>query len=314
VAKLKVLIADKLASVAKNQLEELGIQAHDKAGIDYADLKDVIQDFDGLIVRSRTKPAADLIQVADKLKVIGRAGVGVDNIDLEAAKAKNIVVVNTPTSTALAVAEHTLALMLAAVKHIPVATTRMKEGQWPKNELQAFELSGKTLGIVGLGNIGALVAARASAFDMQIIAYDPFLDEAIMKQRGAQPQTLDELFATADLISFHLPLTDETRALVNQEAFNKMKPGVVIIQTARGGVIDEEALLAALNSGRVRSAGLDVFAIEPPQDSALVQHPNVVTTPHIAAQTAEAQIRAATDVAQEVANVLLGKEIRWRVN
>lgn len=313
-AKLKVLIADKLASVAKNQLEELGIQAHDKAGIDYADLKDVIQDFDGLIVRSRTKPAADLIQVADKLKVIGRAGVGVDNIDLEAAKAKNIVVVNTPTSTALAVAEHTLALMLAAVKHIPVATTRMKEGQWPKNELQAFELSGKTLGIVGLGNIGALVAARASAFDMQIIAYDPFLDEAIMKQRGAQPQTLDELFATADLISFHLPLTDETRALVNQEAFNKMKPGVVIIQTARGGVIDEEALLAALNSGRVRSAGLDVFAIEPPQDSALVQHPNVVTTPHIAAQTAEAQIRAATDVAQEVANVLLGKEIRWRVN
>lgn len=313
-AKLKVLIADKLASVAKNQLEELGIQAHDKAGIDYADLKDVIQDFDGLIVRSRTKPAADFIQVADKLKVIGRAGVGVDNIDLEAAKAKNIVVVNTPTSTALAVAEHTLALMLAAVKHIPVATTRMKEGQWPKNELQAFELSGKTLGIVGLGNIGALVAARASAFDMQIIAYDPFLEEAIMKQRGAQPHTLDELFATADLISFHLPLTDETRALVNQEAFNKMKPGVVIIQTARGGVIDEEALLAALNSGRVRSAGLDVFAIEPPQDSALVQHPNVVTTPHIAAQTAEAQIRAATDVAQEVANVLLGKEIRWRVN
>jgi D-3-phosphoglycerate dehydrogenase len=314
VAKLKVLIADKLASVAKNQLEELGIQAHDKSGIDYADLKDVIQDFDGLIVRSRTKPAADLMQVADKLKVIGRAGVGVDNIDLEAAQAKNIVVVNTPTSTALAVAEHTLALMLAAVKHIPVATTRMKEGQWPKNELQAFELSGKTLGIVGLGNIGALVAARASAFDMQIIAYDPFLDDAIVKQRGALPQTLDELFTAADLISFHLPLTDETRALVNQEAFNKMKPGVVIIQTARGGVIDEEALLAALNSGRVRSAGLDVFATEPPQDSALVQHPNVVTTPHIAAQTAEAQIRAATDVAQEVANVLLGQEIRWRVN
>lgn len=312
-SKLKVLIADSLAPEAKARLEELGLEAHDRAGIEAADLQDVIADFDGLIVRSRTKPGADLIQAAAKLKAIGRAGVGVDNIDLQAAKDAGVTVVNTPTSTSLAVAEHSLALMLAAIKHVPTADARMKAGDWPKKELRGSELSGKTLGVVGIGNIGANVASRAAAFGMNIVAYDPFLDNDTITQRGAQPLPLADLYAQSDLITFHLPLTDDTRHMVDAAAFGQMKPGVVIIQCARGGVIDEEALLAALNSGQVAAATLDVFATEPPGPTDLVTHPNVVATPHIAAQTAEAQVRAAIDVAEEVANVLLSKEIRWRV-
>ncbi len=310
---LKVLIADNLAPEAKNILEGLGIQAHDRTGIELDDLKDVIEDFDGLIVRSRTRPDADLIKAAKKLKVIGRAGVGVDNIDLEAAKAAGVAVVNTPSATSLAVAEHSMALMLGIVRHIGQADRRMKEGEWPKKELRGSELSGKKLGIVGIGNIGALVAARAAAFGMQIIAYDPYLDDQIVEERGAEAVSLEELYKEADVISVHLPLTDESRNMVDAAAFAKMKRGVSLLQAARGGVVDEAALLDALNSGKVRAAGLDVFAKEPPDDSDLVRHPRVLATPHIAAQTAEAQVRAAIDVAEEVANVLLDKELRWRV-
>lgn len=312
-SELKVLIADNLAAEAKTALEKLGIEAHDRAGIEADDLKDVIAEFDGLIVRSRTKPDAALIKAAPKLRAIGRAGVGVDNIDLEAAKAAGVAVVNTPASTSQAVAEHTMALMLGVLRHLGQADSRMKSGEWPKKELGGTELAGKHLGIVGIGNIGTLVAERAVAFGMHILAFDPYLDNKIIEERGAKAMSLKELYKMADVISFHLPLTEETRDMVNAAAFKQMKLGVYILHTARGGVIDEAALLAALNSGGVAGAGLDVFASEPPGATDLVTHPKVLATPHIAAQTAEAQLRAAIDVAEEVANVLLDKPLRWRV-
>ena len=312
-SELKVLIADNLAPEAVAALEAAGLQADDRAGIEPDELMGIIPEYDGLIVRSRTKPGAELMAVAAKLKVIGRAGVGVDNIDLNAAKEKGIAVINTPTSTSLAVAEHTLALMLAIVRKLGQADGRMKTGEWPKKELRGAELSGKVLGIVGIGNIGALVAERAAAFDMRVIAFDPYLEKDVIQSRGAEATDLPDLYAQADVITFHLPLTDETRGMVDQAAFATMKPGVCIIHAARGGVIDEAALLDALNSGQVAAAGLDVFATEPPGATDLVKHPNVVASPHIAAQTAEAQVRAAVDVAEEVANALLGKDLRWRV-
>ena len=310
---LKVLIADKLAPVAKSTLEQQGIEAHDRAGIEGEDLKDVIFEFDGLIVRGRTVASAEIINAGHKLKTIGRAGVGVDNIDLKAAKSAGVVVVNTPAASSLAVAEHTMALMLAIHHNLAEADRRMKAGEWPKKELIGSELAGKKLGIVGIGNIGRLVAERAAAFGMRILAYDPYFDEQAIKDRGAEARSLSQLYEEADTLSFHLPLTDESKGMVNKAAFKQMKRGVYLVHPARGGVIDEESLLAALNSGQVAGAGIDVFETEPPGANDLVKHPKVIATPHIAAQSAEAQIRIAKDVAEEVANVLLKKELRWKV-
>jgi D-3-phosphoglycerate dehydrogenase len=312
-SKMKVLIADKLAPQAIPLLEKGGIQVDDRPGIEAAELQSIIADFDGLIVRSRTKVTADLINAANNLKVIGRAGVGVDHIDLQAAKAKGIAVVNTPTSTSLSVAEHTMALMLAIVRRIPQADSRMKSGEWPKKGWLGSQLSGKVLGIVGIGNIGSQVAKRAAAFNMRVVAYDPYLKKEVIESRGAQAVKLDELYKMSDVITFHLALLDSTKGLVNADALAKMKPGVFIIHAARGGVIVESALLEAIKSGQVAGAGLDVFEIEPPGASDLIKHPNVIATPHIAAQTDEAQIFAAEDVAVEVSNALNDKAIRWPV-
>jgi D-3-phosphoglycerate dehydrogenase len=309
----KVLIADKLGAEAAETLKSAGVAFDERPEIQAGELLAAIPEYHALIVRSRTKASAELIQAAAQLKVIGRAGVGVDNIDLEAAKAAGVAVVNTPTSTSLAVAEHTLALLLALLRQIPQADGRMKAGEWPKKELKGAELSGKVLGIVGVGNIGRLVAQRAAAFDMQVLGYDPYLDDEALRQRHAEPASLDELYARSDFITFHLPLNDETRGMVGAKAMASMKKGVRIIQAARGGVIDEDALLAALEAGQVAGAALDVFAQEPPGDSPLVRHPNVVATPHIAAQTAEAQARAAHDVAEEIVNALEGRPLRWQV-
>ena len=310
---LKVLIADQLAPEVKFTLEQNGIEAHDRAGIEGPDLKDVIFEFDGLIVRGRTEASAEIIKAGSKLKAIGRAGVGVDNIDLEAAKAAGVAVVNTPAASSLTVAEHTMALMLAIHRNLAQADRRMKAGEWPKKEMKGAELADKNLGIVGIGNIGRLVAERAAAFGMHILAYDPYLDAKEIKARGAEARTLTTLYEEADTITFHLPLTDESRGMVNEAAFKQMKHGVYIVHPARGGVINEDALLAALNSGQVAGAGIDVFEKEPPGATDLVMHPKVIATPHIAAQSAQSQIRVAIDVAEEVANVLLKKELRWRV-
>lgn len=310
---MKVLIADKLAPVAAQYLRQAGVEVDDRAGIEASQLAAALAEVDGLIVRSRTKVTAELLAKAARLKVVGRAGVGVDNIDLEAVRQHGAAVVNTPVSTSVAVAELTLALMLALLREVPRADSAMKQGQWIKKELQGPELAGKTLGIMGVGNIGAQVAKRASAFDMRVLGYDPFLNEEQLSQRGTQPASREQIYAEADWISLHLPLLPETHHMFNTEVFEKMKWGVYLVCAARGGLIDEGDLLAALNSGQVAGAALDVFESEPPGRNPLVEHPRVVASPHIGAQTAEAQTRAARDVAEEVLNALTGKPLRWQV-
>lgn len=310
---MKVVIADKLSAEAVQVLRAGGVEVDDRSGIEAGELAGVIGGYQGLIVRSRTKATADLLKAAAALKVVGRAGVGVDNIDLAAAREHGVAVVNTPVSTSVAVAELTFGLLLALLREIPRADQTMKQGQWIKKELEGAELSGKVLGILGVGNIGAQVARRAAAFDMRVIGHDPLLDEKTVRSRGAEPVSLNDLYAQADVITLHLPLLPETRGMLGEEAFKKMKYGAYLVCAARGGVIDEAALLAALNSGQVAGAALDVFAKEPPGASALAAHPKVVATPHIGAQTAEAQTRAAVDVAEEVLNALQGKPLRWQV-
>lgn len=273
----------------------------------------IIGDYEALIVRGRTKVTAQIFEAGRRLRVVGRAGVGVDNIDLQAAKGHGVCVVNTPASTTLAVAELTMALILSLARETPRADAAMKQGLWLKKELIGFELSGKTLGVIGVGAIGAAVARRAAAFEMKILGYDPLLSAEQIAQRGAQPVSLAELYQQSDIITIHVPLTPETRGMIDQRSFEQMKPGVRLICTARGGIIDETALLAALETGKAAGAGLDVFAQEPPGKSALASHPKVIATPHIGAQTAEAQARAAVDIAHEVLAVLQGGTPRWKV-
>jgi D-3-phosphoglycerate dehydrogenase len=301
-------------------LEENGITAlrataevDEKNGITAEQLLEVIGGYDALIVRGRTKVTPAVFDAASNLKVVGRSGVGVDNIDLAAARAHKVTVVNAPIATTIAVAELTLGLIMAMVREIPRADAGMKAGKWLKKELEGTELYHKTLGIIGYGRIGAAVGHRASAFGMTILAYDPLLTAEAIRERGAESASLEELYEQADILSVHVPLTSETRGMLNAAAFTKMKKGVRIVCAARGGVIDEAALLAALDSGQVASAALDVFATEPPGQTALVSHPNVINTPHIGAQTVEAQARAAGDIAAEVLAALKGETLRWKV-
>jgi len=307
-----ILIADGLDERGQSILRSSATVA-DKSGISADDLLKAIADYDGLIVRGRTKVTASVMDAATRLKVIGRAGVGVDNIDLEAAKKHTITVVNAPMSTSLAVAELTFGLLLALAREIPRADASMKQGQWLKKELEGVELSGRTLGLIGLGRIGMEVGRRASAFGMNIIAYDPLISEDDIKQRGAEPVSIQDLFAWSDFISLHLPLNVQTRDLIGPLAFSQMKDGVRIVCAARGGIIDESALLDALNSGKVAGAALDVFGQEPPGLTETVSHPRLIATPHIGAQTAEAQSRAAEDIANEVLSALRGGSLRWKV-
>ena len=308
----KVLITDGLEENGQAILRS-SANLNEKTGISPNALLEIISEYDAMIVRSRTKVTEQVFEAAERLKVVGRAGVGVDNIDLEAAKAHGVTVVNAPTSTSLAVAELTLSLMLALAREIPRADAGMKAGQWLKKELVGTELYGKTLGILGMGRIGAEVAKRAAIFGMHIIGHDPLIPKDEIRQRGAQPVDLEDLYARADYISLHLPLTDETRSMIDVQAFGRMKRGVRILCAARGGIIDEAALLAGLESGQVGGAALDVFASEPPGATALVQHPKLIATPHVGAQTAEAQSRAAKDIANEVLAALNGEPLRWKV-
>ncbi|MCC6297675.1 MAG: hypothetical protein IT314_00140 [Anaerolineales bacterium] len=309
----KILITD--------GLDESGLtilRAHanvdDRKDISADDLFKTIPDYDGLIVRGRTKVTASLMDAASRLKAIGRAGVGVDNIDLDAAKKKNITVVNAPMSTSVAVAELTFGLMLALARELPRADAGLKQGKWLKKELEGVELNGKTLGLIGFGRIGVEVGKRASAFGMNIIAYDPLISEDDIKQRGAEPVSIQDLYAWSDFISLHLPLNVQTRDMIGKLAFSEMKDGVRLVCAARGGIIDETELVAALNSGKVAGAALDVFGVEPPGMTEAVSHPRLIATPHIGAQTAEAQSRASEDIANEVLSALQGKPLRWKVN
>lgn len=308
----KILITDGLDERGQSILRA-SANVDDKSGLPAEDLVNVIADYDGLIVRGQTRVTASVLEAASRLKVIGRAGVGVDNIDLEAAKKHKIRVVNAPTSTTIAVAELAFGLLLAMGREIPRADAAMKQGQWPKKELVGVELYGKTLGIIGYGRIGIEVGRRAAAFGMNVIVYDPNVSEEELSHSDAEPVSLQDLYAWSDFISLHLPLNVQTRDLIGPQAFSQMRIGVRIISTARGGIIDETALLEALKSGKVAGAALDVFEQEPPGLTELVSHPRVIATPHIGAQTIEAQSRAAEDIAAEVLSALRGEPLRWKV-
>ncbi|MFC1997147.1 hydroxyacid dehydrogenase, partial [Chloroflexota bacterium] len=295
--KWKVIITDGLSEKGQAILRD-DTDVKDLTGISAKDLLEMVNDCDALIVRGRTKVTAAILEAGPNIKVVGRAGVGVDNIDLAAAQSRGVTVVNSPIATTIAVAEHTLALMLSLVRHITPADASMKSGLWNKKKLAGIELNGKILGIIGMGHIGSGVAQRAAIFGTTILGYDPFLDEASIHKRGAQPVKLNDLLARSDLISLHIPLTPESRGMINGQTIGLMKRGTYLICAARGGVIDETALLNALESGQIAGAALDVFNTEPPGLTALVAHPNVVATPHIGAQTAEAQVRAAVDISE----------------
>ncbi len=309
----KILITDGLDASGQSILRAAA-EVDDRNNISAEELLKVIPEYEALIVRGRTKVTTAVFQAAPKLKVVGRAGVGVDNIDLEAAKQHNVTVVNAPQSTTLAVAELTFGLLLALAREIPRADAGMKQGKWLKKELEGVELNGKTLGVIGYGRIGMEVGKRAAAFGMNVIAYDPLISAEDIQKRGAEPVSLQDLCAGADFISLHLPLTVQTRDMLGAQAFSQMKDGVRLVCAARGGIIDEAALLAALNSGKVAGAGLDVFTTEPPGQTDLVSHPRVIGTPHVGAQTVEAQTRASEDIAAEVLAALAGQPLRWKVN
>jgi D-3-phosphoglycerate dehydrogenase len=308
----KILISDGLDGRGQSILRSAAdVTFHDKLSAD--DLVQAIPEYDALIVRGQTRVIPAVFEAASKLKVVGRAGVGVDNIDLEAAKKHSVTVVNAPTSTTVAVAELAFGLLLASARDLPRADVTMKQGQWVKKDFEGVEHNGKTIGVIGYGRIGMELGRRAAAFGMNVIVYDPNVLEHELEHGNAEPVSLQELFAWSDFISLHLPLNVHTRDLIGPMAFSQMKDGVRIISTARGGIIDEEALLEALNSGKVARAALDVFEKEPPGLTDLVAHPRVIATPHIGAQTVEAQSRAAEDIANEVLAALRGETLRWKV-
>lgn len=308
----KILITDGLEADGQSLLRAAA-QVDDREGISPEALAQTLEQYDALIVRGRTRVTRLLLELAPHLKVVGRSGVGVDNIDLAAAAERGVSVVNAPNSTSVAVAELAFGMLLALARRLPYADRTMKQGEWAKKSLQGIELNGKSLGVIGMGNIGSLIASRAAAFGMQLMGYDPLLDDNEIARRGAQPVSLYELFECADFITLHIPLTEATRGLIDAAALAGMKRGVYIVCTARGGIIDETALLAALDAGHVAGVALDVFAQEPPGLTPLVGHERVIATPHMGAQTAEAQARAAVDIAHEVLRALRGEKLRWRV-
>ena len=308
----KVMITDGLEQAGIEILEKESTVA-DRKDIPAEELASVIAAYDAMIVRGRTKVTAETIRAADKLKVIGRCGVGVDNIDVPAARGKGITVVNAPSATSTAVAELAVGMMFALAREIPRADASMKRGEWLKKELMGAELYGKTLGIVGFGRIGSMVGQMAAAAGLRILACGDFTIPETIRIVGGEMVTTEEVLANADFITIHTPLTEKTRDMIDAEAIRKMKDGVYLICTARGGVVNERALLDALNSGKVAGAALDVFEKEPPVFTELVKHPRVIATPHIGGQTHEAQKRAAIDIAKEVLAALKGEKLHWEI-
>ena len=311
---MKIVIADPLPSSAADLLRAEGWTVEDRAGRPPETLAADLTDADGLIVRSATKVTAAVLAAAPRLRVVARAGTGVDNVDLDAASARGILVLNAPGANSVSVAEHACALMLTLARSVARADAQMKDGVWDKAGLRGAELRGKTLGVVGVGRIGREVARRASSFDMAVVAYDPFIAEQVAAGLGVALVTLDELCARADFITLHLPSTDTTRGLINRERLARCRRGVRIINTARGDLIDETALTEALATGQVGGAGLDVFGQEPPPDTTLTGLPQVVATPHIAASTAEAQELVSVDAATSVREFLRAGIVRNAVN
>jgi D-3-phosphoglycerate dehydrogenase / 2-oxoglutarate reductase len=312
----RVLISDALSPAAVQIFKDRGIEVdfQPKLGKDKDKLAELIGDFDGLAIRSATKVTPKILEQAKNLKVIGRAGIGVDNVDIPAATAKGIIVMNTPFGNSITTAEHAISLMLALARQIPEADVSTRAGKWEKNKFMGVEIFGKTLGVIGCGNIGSIVADRGLGLKMKVIAYDPFLSHERAVDLGVEKVELDELLKRADFITLHTPLTDKTRNIIDAAALRKVKKGVRVINCARGGLVDEAAMAEALTSGHVAGAAFDVFVEEPATDNPLFKLPNVVCTPHLGASTSEAQENVALQVAEQMSEYLLRGAITNAIN
>lgn len=311
---VKVLVSDKLSPAAIDVFKERGVDVDVKTGLTPDELKAIIADYDGLAIRSATKVTADILSAASSLKVVGRAGIGVDNVDVPEASARGVVVMNTPFGNAITTAEHAIAMMMSLARRIPDANASTHAGKWEKSKFMGMELTGKTLGVIGCGNIGAIAADRALGLKMRVVAFDPYLSAERAVDLGVEKVTLDELYARADVITLHTPMTDGTRHMIDAAAIAKMKAGVRIVNCARGGLIVEADLKAAIESGHVAGAALDVFEVEPAKDNPLFGMENVVCTPHLGASTSEAQENVALQVAEQMSDYLLTGAVTNAIN
>ena len=310
----RALISDSMSALAREAFEQRGIEVDERTGLSKEELAAAITDYDGLAIRSATKVTAEVLAASGRLQVIGRAGIGVDNIDIAAATAKGIVVMNAPFGNAITTAEHAVAMMFAVARQIGAANISTHAGKWEKSRFMGVELTGKCLGIVGCGNIGSIVAERAQGLKIQVVAYDPYLTAERAADLGVEKLELDELLTRADLISLHTPLTDATRGIIDAAAIAKTKPGVFIINCARGGLIVEEDLKVALEAGHVSGAGLDVFTEEPATDNPLFGMEQVVMTPHLGASTTEAQEKVAQQIAEQMSDYLANGAVTNAIN
>ena len=310
----KVLISDKMDPKAAQIFRERGVEVDEITGKTPEELKAIIGQYDGLAIRSSTKVTKDILSAATNLKVVGRAGIGVDNVDIPAASAAGVVVMNTPFGNSITTAEHAIALMFALARDLPEADKSTQAGKWEKNRFMGVEMTGKTLGLIGAGNIGSIVADRALGLRMKVVAFDPFLSPERAIELGVEKVELDDLLARADFITLHTPLTDQTRNILSAEALAKTKKGVRIVNCARGGLVDEAALKAGLDSGHIGGAALDVFVTEPAKDSPLFGTPNFISTPHLGASTSEAQVNVAIQVAEQMADYLVSGGITNALN
>ena len=310
----KVLISDELSPAAVDIFKNRGVDVDFKPGLKKDELLKIVGQYDGLAVRSATKADKDVIAAAKNLKVIGRAGIGVDNIDIPAATSRGIVVMNTPFGNSITTAEHAIALMFAAARQIADANISTQAGKWEKNRFMGMELYAKTLGLIGCGNIGSIVADRALGLKMKVIAYDPFLSPERAVQIGVEKVELDELLSRADIISLHVPMTDKTKNILSRESIAKTRKGVMIVNAARGGLVDEAALREALESGHVAAAAFDVFTVEPAKENILFGVPNFIATPHLGASTNEAQENVALQVAEQMSDYLINGAVTNALN
>jgi len=312
---MKVLVSDPLSEVGVEIFKKApGIEVDVNIGLTQEELKGIIGQYHGLAIRSATKVGADLIEAAHNLKVIGRAGIGLDNVDIPAASKRGIVVMNTPEGNTITAAEHTISMIMALSRNIPQATASLKQGKWEKKKLQGRELFNKTLGLIGVGHIGRIVADRAKGMKMKVIAYDPYIKPQTIEELDLEPVLFDELLERADYISIHTPKTDETINMINKDTVAKMKKGAMVINCARGGVVNEDDLCEALESGHLAGAALDVFSNEPPGKIKLLSLPNLICTPHLGASTKEAQENVARDVANQIVVYLLHETVKNAVN
>jgi len=312
---MKVLVSDPLSEVGVKTFQETpDIEVDVNTDLAPEKLKEIIGDYHALVIRSATKATAEIIEAAHNLKVIGRAGIGLDNVDIPAASKKGIVVMNTPEGNTITAAEHTIAMIMSLSRNIPQASASLKEGKWEKKKFQGREIFNKTLGVIGIGRIGRLVAERAKAMEMKVIAYDPYIKADIIERMDIEPVSFDELLEKSDYITIHTPSTGETINMINNEAIAKMKNGAMVINCARGGIVNEDDLLEALKSGHLSGAALDVFSEEPPGKTELMSLPNLIATPHLGASTKEAQDKVAKDVAEEIIGYLLYGSVKNAVN